>query len=335
MEDLEAPLARQLRRQDAQRQAEAQVGAVNAVGLHRVGVGDVREGDLLDALAGRLLDQLDQHAFDQPHHILLGDERHLHVELGELRLAVGAQVLIAEAARDLEVAVNARHHQQLLELLRRLGQRVELAREDAAGHEVVARALRRGLGQDRRLDLQEAALVHVVADELDGAVAQLDALAHRVAADVEVAVAQAQLLGGGDVIGDRERDRLGGIEDLDPQRLDLDLAGRQRGILLAGQALAHDALDQQHVLQPGLAGDGVRRGVGLGVEDHLRQAVAVAQVNEDQLAVVAPVGDPARERDLVAHVRGGQLAAGSRAQRRRQARRSGARGAAGCLGGLA
>ena len=67
----------------------------------------------------RLLDELED--------VLLLDERHLEVDLRELRLAVGAQVLVAEAARDLEVALEAGHHQQLLELLRRLRQRVELA----------------------------------------------------------------------------------------------------------------------------------------------------------------------------------------------------------------
>ena len=72
-------------------------------------------------------------------------ERHLDVDLRELGLAVGAQVLVAEAPHDLEVAVEARDHQELLVELRRLRQRVELARVDAAGHEVVARALGRRL----------------------------------------------------------------------------------------------------------------------------------------------------------------------------------------------
>jgi hypothetical protein len=47
---------------------------------------------------------------------------------------------------------------QLLELLGRLGQRVELAGVDAGRHDVVARAFGRGLDKDRRLDLKEAAL---------------------------------------------------------------------------------------------------------------------------------------------------------------------------------
>ena len=39
-----------------------------------------------------------------------------------------AEVLVAEALHDLEVAVEARHHEELLEELRALGERVELAR---------------------------------------------------------------------------------------------------------------------------------------------------------------------------------------------------------------
>ena len=91
------------------------------------------------------------------------DERHLDVELVELAgRPVGARVLVAEAGRDLEVAIEARHHQQLLELLRRLRQRVELARVQAARHEVVARALRRARRENRRLELEEA-LLHACA----------------------------------------------------------------------------------------------------------------------------------------------------------------------------
>ena len=85
-----------------------------------------------------------------------GRERDLDVDLRELGLPIGAQILVAEAADDLEVAIDARDHQDLLEDLRRLRQREELARMHAARHEIVARALGRRLGQDRRLDLEEA-----------------------------------------------------------------------------------------------------------------------------------------------------------------------------------
>ena len=96
-------------------------------------------------------------------HVLDVDEGHLDVELGEVGLAVGAQVLVAEAAGDLVVALEAGDHQQLLEELRRLRQRVEGALLQAAGDEEVAGALGRRAGEDRRLDLEEALAVEELA----------------------------------------------------------------------------------------------------------------------------------------------------------------------------
>ena len=89
------------------------------------------------------------------HHCVLAQERGFDIELGEFGLAVGAQVFVAETAHDLVVAIDTRHHQQLLEQLRRLRQRKELAGMGAAGHQVIARAFRRGLGQHRRFDFPE------------------------------------------------------------------------------------------------------------------------------------------------------------------------------------
>lgn len=44
----------------------------------------------------------------EPHHCIPVHERHLHVQLSELRLPVGAQVFIAEAASNLQSAETAR-----------------------------------------------------------------------------------------------------------------------------------------------------------------------------------------------------------------------------------
>ena len=93
---------------------------------------------------GEFLEQPGEHRLDRVEHVVLGDEAHLEVELVEFaRAAVGAGVLVAEAGRDLEIAVEAGDHQQLLEHLRRLRERVEFARMDPARHEIVARALGR------------------------------------------------------------------------------------------------------------------------------------------------------------------------------------------------
>ncbi len=77
--------------------------------------------------------------------VLAAREAHLQIDLREFELAVGALVFVAEAAGDLEVAVEAGDHQDLLEDLRRLRQRVKLAGMHAAGHQEIARALGRGL----------------------------------------------------------------------------------------------------------------------------------------------------------------------------------------------
>ena len=99
---------------------------------------------------------LPQDALDQVLELGRLDERGLDVELGELGLAVGAQVLVAEAADDLVVALEAADHQELLEELGALGQRVPGAALQAARHQEVARALGRRAGEHRRLDLEEA-----------------------------------------------------------------------------------------------------------------------------------------------------------------------------------
>jgi hypothetical protein len=107
---------------------EAQVGVIFAEAAHRLGVRHPGPGAGQQALLGDDLGHhTGEHAFDQAHDVLPLDERHFQVELGELRLAVAALVFIPETAGDLEITLDPGHHQQLLELLGRLGQGVELA----------------------------------------------------------------------------------------------------------------------------------------------------------------------------------------------------------------
>ena len=83
---------------------------------HRLVVGDPLERGLdLDPCRGE--DVLHQALVGLDHVVDL-DEGHLDVELGEVGLAVGAEVLVAEAAGDLVVALEPGDHQQLLEELR-------------------------------------------------------------------------------------------------------------------------------------------------------------------------------------------------------------------------
>ena len=93
-------------------------------------------------------------------HVLLVDEGRLDVELGELELPVGPQVLVPQAAGDLVVAVHAGHHQQLLGQLGALGQDVARPVVEPAGHGELAGPLGGGRPQQRRLDLDEPLAVH-------------------------------------------------------------------------------------------------------------------------------------------------------------------------------
>ena len=125
-------------------QAEPQVGLVRAEPAHRVGVGHPRQWrrhvvpDQRPQRRDDLLGDRDD--------VLGVDEAHLHVELGELRLPVGAEVLVAVAAGDLVVALHARDHQQLLEQLRTLRQRVERPGLQPRRHQEVAGTLRASTG---------------------------------------------------------------------------------------------------------------------------------------------------------------------------------------------
>ena len=98
-------------------QINTQVGLVRTITTHRFRIGHAREriGELGTV---HFLEDMPNHALDHVLHIVFFDEGELHIELGKFRLTIGAQVLIAEAARDLVVAVHAGHHQQLLEQLR-------------------------------------------------------------------------------------------------------------------------------------------------------------------------------------------------------------------------
>ena len=167
----------------------AQVRLVRAVLADRRVVGNARPLLRHRLALGELLEHAAHHRLHRVPDVFLRDEAHLEVELVELaRQAVGARVLVAEARRDLEIAVEARHHQQLLVLLRRLRQREERAGMDAARHQEVARAFRRRRGQDRRRVFGKADLAHAPAHRRDDLGALDDVGVQRLAAQVEEAV---------------------------------------------------------------------------------------------------------------------------------------------------
>ncbi len=280
--------------------AHPEVGLVGAEPAHRLGVGHPRHRPR--HLDPDQLPHLGEHVLHQGDHVVLLDEAHLDVELGELGLPVGAEVLVAVAARDLVVALHAGHHQQLLEQLRALREGVPAARVEACRYDEVARTLGRGAGQRRGLDLDEVVPVEHVAGRLVDLAAQPERGSRAGAAQVEVAVLEPRLLTDLDVLVDRERQRRRGTQHHDVGGDDLDVAGREVGVLVAG--LAGDDLAGD--LEAELAAEAV--GHGLVTHHDLDDAAGLAQIQERHSPVVATAGDPTGEGDGLSDVRGTQRA---------------------------
>ena len=237
LEDAEAGRCRQLA-QVVQLHAVAHVRLVRAEAVDGLAIGEAWEGVIVERSAGDHGARHGQrHLLHPGHHVFLAHEAHLQVELRELRLAVAAQVLVAEAAGDLEVAVEAADHQQLLELLRALRQGVDVARLETRGHDEVARTLGRGLDEQRRLDLHEAGGMVDVADGLHEPAAREDALLQGLTAQVQVAVLEPQrLVDVGLGLVDHEGRVLRLREHLDVRGPQLHLGRWACGVLRTGQA---------------------------------------------------------------------------------------------------
>ena len=286
--------------------AEAQVGFVRAEAVHSLPPGHPQEGSL-HIHVQHFLEYPLQEALLDLHHVILVDEGHLQVDLGELGLAIGPQILVPEAAGDLHIAVKAGQHQQLLVLLGGLGQGIKFARMDAGGDQIIPGALGGGLGQHGGLDLQEALLVKVVPGHFGHLVAGGDGMLHIRAAQVQIAVLQAEHIVGLGVLHDLKGRGLGLGQQPQLTDIDLDVAGGD----LVGLALAlpHQASGGHDVLRA--QGGGLFKNIlgGAVIKGQLHQTGAVPQVHKDQAAQVPLTLDPAAQGDGLARVAETQLAA--------------------------
>ena len=247
------------------------------------------------------------------HDVVLVHEGHLGVDLGELGLAVGAEILVAEATGDLEVAVKARDHEQLLVELGGLGQGVELAVVDTGRNEVVSCSLGRGGDEAGGLDVDEAVLGVVVTGQLGDLGAGHDVVGHVGTAEVEVAVLEAKLGLDGAVLHDLKGRGLGGGEDLQLGNGDLDLT---RGDVLVHGTLAagtDNAVGTENKL--GADSECLVEGLAVGgiVKGQLDDTASVAEVDEDEGTQVSLLLGPAHDADGLADVGGGELGTQARA----------------------
>ena len=156
--------------------------------------------------------------------LLLLGKRHLEIDLRELGLPVGAEIFVAETADNLKIFFVAAHHQELLEDLRRLRQRVEGSGLHAARHKVIARAFRRGARHEWRFDFEESAFIERLAHGKGDLRAQNDIALHARTSQIDVAVFEARLFGDIDFVFHGERRRARFVEDPDLRDSDFHFA---------------------------------------------------------------------------------------------------------------
>ena len=288
----------------------AQVGLVRAIPQQRIAIGDQRPVRIDLFAFSEFFEKSLNDRLHRGKDVFLLHEAHLDVELIEVgRAAVGAGVFVAETGRDLEVAVKARHHDQLLELLRRLRQGVELARMQPRRHKEISRPFGRGSRDDRRLKLGEAAVPHPVAQAAHHMRTQHHVLMQTVAAQVKEAIGQPGFFGILRLAEDLHRqvalDRTQNFHVLD---INFDFAGRDPGIHQRSVAQLHLAVDADHPFGADLFQR--RKGRAVAVAQDLRDAVMVAQVDEQHAAVIAHPMHPAGQTNFLTRIRGAEGGAG-------------------------
>jgi len=283
--------------------AEAHIGVVFAVAADGFGVRQPgKRKRQIDVPAG--LENRRHQALHHPENVFFRDEGHFHVDLREFRLAVGAQILIAEAFDNLEITVKSGNHQELLENLRGLGKRVKHALGDAAGNEIIPRAFRCALGQEGRFHFNKSVVIEILPRGNGQPAAQEKVFLNGRPPQVQIAVFEPDIFR--DVfIVKREGRCFGFVEDFQFGNDDFHLPGGKRRILHARRPSAHSAFHGQNVL----AADFVRFSMDgfprFGIKNNLNDALAIPEIDKNDAAVIAPPVHPSHQNDLPAFIGAG------------------------------
>ena len=272
--------------------SETHIRLVGTVLVH--GIVPAHAGQRIgDIHADGVLEHLTHHAFESVQHVLLLHETHFAVDLSKLRLTVGAQVLVAEAAHNLEVAVVSRHHEQLLESLGTLGKGVESAGVHAGRNHEVASSLGSGLDKVRGLYLHEALPVEVGAYLLRQTVAKRQGPLQGRTAKVEVAVLGAQVFASVALLLNGERRYGCLVEYIDTVDFDFYFSGGHLGVLAL--TFEHLADDLYYIFPSERRGRLHQFRGGIGLNHQLGDTVTVAQVDEGHASEFTGFLHPSRQ----------------------------------------
>ena len=286
--------------------AKAEVRLVDSVLLHGLVKGHARKVSDFSVEDG--FEKMADQPLEGVEDVFLFDEAHFAVHLGELRLAVGAQVFISEALDDLIVLVKTTDHQELLEGLGALGKGVELSGVHPTWYDKVTCALWRRFNENRRFYVDEVDAVEVFPGLYVDSMAEEQVPLDRASAQIQIAVLHAQVIPSIGVVFDGEGRGVGCIENGQVLNLNLDLTGRDLHVL--GLALAYQAGGLDYEFTAEFSRFAAEVCVGVHVERELCDAVAVAEVDECEAAEVAGPLDPSAQDDGLSDVVGAEFAAG-------------------------
>src|SRR6185295_12032319 len=110
-----------------------------------------------------------------------------------------------ETPDNLEIPLESGNHQDLLEQLRGLRQRIEIAMREPAWNQIIACTLRSRFRQNRSLDFPESIPVHETADRHGHPMEQAERFLHLGSAQIEIAVLQAQIFGSQNLVFNGKR----------------------------------------------------------------------------------------------------------------------------------
>ena len=241
------------------------------------------------------MEQATDHALSDRHHLFGIEKRRFDIDLGEFWLSIRPQIFVAEAACDLVITIEPRHHQQLLKKLGGLGQRKKRARLGSAGHQIIPRALGCRPRQNRGFDIQETLLVEIATNARGDLCPGNQVLLHLRPTQIHKAVTQADVLTYRVVLVERERRRLCGVENLQAFTQHLYLPGGHIRIHRLGRARANAPCDAQHILAAHAVG-ALKMFLSVRIKHHLHHAFPVAHVEENDTTMVPATIYPATQR---------------------------------------
>ena len=166
---------------------------VDSVGFHRFTKSHPWEGNWNFHPTYLTPNPLDQ-PLNQSVNVFPPDKRHLQIDLGKFRLPIRPQILIPKTSRYLKILFRTPHHQELLELLRRLGQRIKFSGVQPGRNQILPRPFRCAFKKNRRFNFPEAFLMQVVPDCQSGPMPCLQGLCHRRPTQIQIPVTQSQIL---------------------------------------------------------------------------------------------------------------------------------------------